>query len=425
MNEKVVDERLLGEIYKLTCKTSGKSYIGQALKRVSGNTKWGSIGRFKSHITEAYKSDNDHCTILNNAIRKYGKDDFILEVLKDNVPIEQLDNLEIELIEKYNTMVPNGYNIRSGGANGKITSEARIEKRLKRTNYTLIRSYEEDKDLPLFLSAKRCDNKIIGYRVDFPVPNEDRKILKEFINSRLSEKELYNQALDFLNNLKKEHNFDDSNLNVNVIIKNRVKPKSTVLENSNIDQSHDSNEEQLLENFMERKIEKKKKDLPEYITPVYAKTRLIGYAVENYPDHTGKPYETKQFTELSSNVKHLKAAKRYIKELEIRNKDAVFKEYIPDELKELQNTGFNNSFKRSDNTNHLPKYLAHVIVDGKKIGYQINNFPLSKDNKAKKKYCDTTQTMEEKYKLAIDHLIKLWIQKNNIESESETNSDND
>ena len=117
-----------GEIYKITSKTSGKSYIGQALKFVSGHMKWGSENRFKTHIYEAYQCKKDNCRALNNAIRKYGAADFTLEVIHDNILIEEIDKYEINSIKEHNTLVPNGYNIRPGGS-GKLGNEEKEQKR--------------------------------------------------------------------------------------------------------------------------------------------------------------------------------------------------------------------------------------------------------------------------------------------------------
>ena len=54
-------------------------------------------------------------TYLCNAVRKYGWDAFKQEILIDDVPEEDLDNLEISYIEVENTVAPNGYNLTPGG----------------------------------------------------------------------------------------------------------------------------------------------------------------------------------------------------------------------------------------------------------------------------------------------------------------------
>ena len=41
---------------------------------------------------------------------------FLSKLSRDNVPIEDVDRIERELIQEHNTLVPNGYNIRLGGS---------------------------------------------------------------------------------------------------------------------------------------------------------------------------------------------------------------------------------------------------------------------------------------------------------------------
>ena len=100
------------KVYKITNKTYNeeqkcyKSYIGMTLKTVEE--------RFSGHIKE------DGCKIFHAAIKKYGKDNWVLEILEDNIKTEA-EALEKEefYIKKFNTLVKNkkGYNIlqSSGG----------------------------------------------------------------------------------------------------------------------------------------------------------------------------------------------------------------------------------------------------------------------------------------------------------------------
>lgn len=48
-------------------------------------------------------------------MRKYGIENFKFKILLKNIPIEQLDYYERLWIKKLNTLVPNGYNLSSGG----------------------------------------------------------------------------------------------------------------------------------------------------------------------------------------------------------------------------------------------------------------------------------------------------------------------
>ena len=84
-----------GDIYKATCIITNKSYIGQAKKHQGKfDNKWGYEKRWNSHIKEALKSKSDHCSYLNNAIRKYGYKNFTLELVDEADTKELLDELE-------------------------------------------------------------------------------------------------------------------------------------------------------------------------------------------------------------------------------------------------------------------------------------------------------------------------------------------
>ena len=121
-----------GVIYMLIF-PSGKKYIGQTIRTFEK--------RFKEHcdINSEYKA-------LSNAIKKYGVDNIKSEILI-NTYAKYLDKYEIAFIAEYNTMCPNGYNIRSGGVNGKHCAESRkrmseAKKGSKNPNWNKPRSKE-------------------------------------------------------------------------------------------------------------------------------------------------------------------------------------------------------------------------------------------------------------------------------------------
>lgn len=78
-----------------------KCYIGQSVNPHH---------RFVSHCSRA-KNDKDNSPI-HSAIKKYGKENFKLDVLEWT---ENYNLREKELIKKFNTLSPNGYNICVGG----------------------------------------------------------------------------------------------------------------------------------------------------------------------------------------------------------------------------------------------------------------------------------------------------------------------
>ena len=95
-------------IYKITNLINNKCYIGQTVKTAEQ--------RWKEHQSHAFGSHpNDQNKTLYKAIRKYGLENFIFEVLQDNIEtFEQLDKAEIYWIDYYNSFVK-GYNENFGG----------------------------------------------------------------------------------------------------------------------------------------------------------------------------------------------------------------------------------------------------------------------------------------------------------------------
>jgi hypothetical protein len=61
-----------------------------------------------------HKSMNTNCSVLKSAIKKYGSDTFIFDLLVCGED-KYIDELEVKAIEKFNTVSPNGYNITLGG----------------------------------------------------------------------------------------------------------------------------------------------------------------------------------------------------------------------------------------------------------------------------------------------------------------------
>lgn len=99
-------------IYMITS-PSGKSYIGRSLNLKER------LNKYKNLLcSEQYG--------IYHAILKYGWDNMTITILysedRTNSTNNLLNKLEKEFIDKYNTLTPNGYNLKSGG-NQPILSE--------------------------------------------------------------------------------------------------------------------------------------------------------------------------------------------------------------------------------------------------------------------------------------------------------------
>lgn len=88
-------------IYKIVNKLNNKTYIGQSKD---------CYNRWTQHKTK-YKFQN---TPLYEDMRKYGIQNFYFKII-EKIPECLLNAREKEYIEKYNTLIPNGYNINKGG----------------------------------------------------------------------------------------------------------------------------------------------------------------------------------------------------------------------------------------------------------------------------------------------------------------------
>lgn len=108
-----------GIIYKATS-PSAKVYIGQTTLPLRS--------RISKHRAKAYDEKSIlYSTKFYHAVRKYGIEGFIWEVVYKDVPEKDLDKLEIETIEKYNSF-NFGYN---GTLGGKGTSGHEVSDTMK------------------------------------------------------------------------------------------------------------------------------------------------------------------------------------------------------------------------------------------------------------------------------------------------------
>ena len=96
-----------GVIYVATQRESGKQYVGQTIRSIEE--------RWAGHC-EPNKRDGQ---VIAKAIAKYGKDTFDVSMLDWASSKEELDHKEKFWIAFLDTRVPEGYNLKEGGANSK------------------------------------------------------------------------------------------------------------------------------------------------------------------------------------------------------------------------------------------------------------------------------------------------------------------
>ena len=87
------------KIYAVRCEPNGKIYVGQSVDPKE---------RMKDHLF-FLKSEK---TTWNNDLKMYGKNNFRLYILEDNVPYERCNERETYWIKRFNAFNPNyGYNV--------------------------------------------------------------------------------------------------------------------------------------------------------------------------------------------------------------------------------------------------------------------------------------------------------------------------
>ncbi len=92
---------------------SGKSYIGQTNDL---------------HRRNICHKNTTGCRAFANAIKRYGWDNITHTILAEGLTLDEANLLEQEMIALYNTLAPNGYNLKSGGKNGGRPSDESIKR---------------------------------------------------------------------------------------------------------------------------------------------------------------------------------------------------------------------------------------------------------------------------------------------------------
>lgn len=104
-----------GVIYKITNNINGKIYIGQT-------TATDPYKRINKHFKKTSSKD-----LVFDAYNKYGKEALDAEIIISTFDQDSLNDLEIYFIDYYKSLIPNGYNIKLGGAQGgKLLEETKL-----------------------------------------------------------------------------------------------------------------------------------------------------------------------------------------------------------------------------------------------------------------------------------------------------------
>ena len=158
-----------GCIYRLTNLVTGKKYIGKTV-------------RFQKRMIAHKCTIKRSKTYLSSSIKKHGWDKFKKEIIIDDVPEEDLDNLEMSYIAVENTMTPHGYNLTKGGegtSGYKHTKETR--NKIKQSN--ICRQSNRDRFGTVSFHKTRKKFRAIG-------PPPEHKIIGRYLTKKKAEEAL-------------------------------------------------------------------------------------------------------------------------------------------------------------------------------------------------------------------------------------------
>jgi group I intron endonuclease len=160
-------------IYKITNLISKKIYIGES-KEKNPYTRW------NQHVKTIAK--NQGCPALRDAVKKYGIDNFKFEIILFCFDEDRF-KYEIDYIKRFNSLVPNGYNICKGGYGGGFINKKHTDATKEKLRESSKKMYLDNPDLKRQISER---NKVL-----MNTPEMKEKLKNSMLNS-----EKWKKALD-------------------------------------------------------------------------------------------------------------------------------------------------------------------------------------------------------------------------------------
>lgn len=193
------------EIYKIINLSNNKIYVGQAVSHILNHKRYrpyGHEGRFRCHISEAFSTKKNQSHYLNNAIKKYGVTNFVVELI-EYCEISNADERETYYIKELNSLFPNGYNLKNGGS--VFTHSDESKKRVSNG----VSNYYKDKKYDRFKDIKNIDDNIEKYIKPLKRNNEQYgwyvyidRVKADFGGVHIPLDESKISATEFIKNLK-------------------------------------------------------------------------------------------------------------------------------------------------------------------------------------------------------------------------------
>lgn len=169
--------RMNGKIYIICNKVNNKKYIGQTIQEINK--------RFNQHLQLRQSNKNQ---LIFKAIKKYGKENFYIKVLKDNInTYKDLNFYEEYYIKEYNSMTPNGYNMCPGGQKWR-RAPLNIEENIKEKLILEYKNGKSSRELEIKYNISRPtiikflkENKVEIRNKSCKLPNRTSIITKEIL----------------------------------------------------------------------------------------------------------------------------------------------------------------------------------------------------------------------------------------------------
>lgn len=179
-------------VYKFTNMINGKSYIGKS-KRIKR--------RFQEHVNGSVWRIAGKQSCISKAIGKYGIENFSFEILKECSSPEEMNEKEFEFILEYDTISPNGYNLRLGIDNKSYIHDE-TKKKISVTNQG-IRHAKKENIGSQYIGVTTSLNK---FRTCVRI---NRKIKTKTYNSEIEAAEAYDKMVLFLYGANARINFEE------------------------------------------------------------------------------------------------------------------------------------------------------------------------------------------------------------------------
>ena len=178
----------MGFIYKITNTITKKCYIGET-KKNNPYLRW------NEHKRTIEKGIG--CPALQDAVKKYGIEYFKFEILIICFDDDRY-KFEIDYIKKYNSIVPNGYNLTKGGEGGGFLGKIHSVNVVKNISHTSKQNYIDNPELRKQISERNTilmNNIETKNKIKQSVLNTDR--CKNLQENKLSFKELKVEVAQF------------------------------------------------------------------------------------------------------------------------------------------------------------------------------------------------------------------------------------